>query len=330
MELFHETKSLYHDITIDVIHKLYQAKKLQRKEILEYLHTKHTYKHPNFPKSLLNENDGAYNFHILKNSETHMSLSIDKPFPIRSLDLEKLWLKNMLRDPKIHLFLKDVTYLKLQHVLHGLEDIIENNIEVKNGSNHGATAYEALKEPMELLITAMVKEKGILYDYLTHRGNVLHGLKSIPYKLEYSIREGDFYVVAYSLDGQKSVRALLKSFKNIISFDLQHGEKSLLSSMEKELSHSKVHIPIVLEIIDSKNAVERAFLLFSCFEKKSKYIASSHIHELSIYYYPHEKEAVLSKILSLGKTVKVKSPQVIRHEMIEKIKLALHGYGPEE
>jgi len=78
--------------------------------------------------------------------------------------------------------------------------------------------------------------------------------------------------------------------------------------------------------MNTRNALERAFCLFSSFKKSARFLREKNKHQLTVYYYNFEEAEVLSRILYLGKDVVVISPERIRNEIISRVKKALERY----
>jgi predicted DNA-binding transcriptional regulator YafY len=125
----------------------------------------------------------------------------------------------------------------------------------------------------------------------------------------------------YSIDDKRPVKCIIKNMHDIeiLKNQLVQSDKDILMSiMEKSIKE-----PLVLKVKDEDNALERAFYLFSFYEKEAIYHSSEKSHELKVYYYQFEEKEVIAKILALGKNVVVISPETIRTEIVREIKNSL-------
>lgn len=253
------------------------------------------------------------------------SHKLTEAFYMNPLEIEKIWLKSILADPKIKLFLTDETIVKLTKSLEETKDIISDSVEIRNNSTNDTLISDKLKRIKDIYLKAIKNGQGVQYSYVMRNGNTIKDARSIPYKVEYSVKDDIFYLISYSLDQYRPIKSLLKNFSEIQVFDLTKDEKKILSDIQARIDNKKEPEPVVLEIIDEKNVVERAFLDFSNFERKASF--DNNIHELSVFYYSFEEEVIISKILALGKYVMVKSPEKIRGKVIERIKQSFEIYN---
>jgi predicted DNA-binding transcriptional regulator YafY len=77
--------------------------------------------------------------------------------------------------------------------------------------------------------------------------------------------------------------------------------------------------PIVLEVFDKRQAMERCFMCFSGLERTAKIIGENK-YEITLLYYLFNEEEIIKNILSLGPYVKVLSPERIKSEIIIRLK----------
>ena len=141
--------------------------------------------------------------------------------------------------------------------------------------------------------------------------------------LHLNMKHDEFYVIMLNIQDGLPVKALLRNLFQIHceDYDPQHGQ-NLISMMESKKNVN----PIVLEIIDNQNAPERSSLTFATYEKSAHYDRERRIHILKIFYYNFDESELLSKILSMGKWIKIISPAWIKEEAISRIRKATNLY----
>ena len=91
---------------------------------------------------------------------------------------------------------------------------------------------------------------------------------------------------------------------------------SIDSFLDKSLSLN----PLVLEITDQRNALERAMLHFSCHEKKIERLEESDKYLCSIYYDKRWETELLIQVLSFGPVVKVIGPESFLKQIVDRVK----------
>ncbi|SES90796.1 WYL domain-containing protein [Anaerobranca gottschalkii] len=250
---------------------------------------------------------------------------ISGPIPYFVTKPEKVWLKNVLTDPKIRLFLSDITIEKLNEKLVGCEDIISKNLVVKGKGITDSKNLETVEKNFKEVLNCIINELGIIYNYRRKDGTDILNKKSYPLKIEYSVKDDIFYLIHYSIDEDKIVKGILSNFTIDEKFLLddevkERGKNYLKNFIKKDIKK------VTLEVYQHKNGLERTFYLFSCFKRKVKYIKEENRYLLTIYYYFYEEMEVIHRILSLGETVKVLSPLELQREIVSRIKKAKAKY----
>lgn len=333
MNLFVKPKNKVYNIVTELINYLSDNPKgyMTSEEIKDYLQDRGMIDEK-IINSILKENEDINaNIDLLFKSDddNYYMLECEQNIEIQPYIMEKIWLKNILNDSKMNLFLKEGTINALKKSLLNIDDImIEGNLVLKNVATIDTEEIETIKNKMKIIIKAIKEKKGIKYNYTTKYGEIFNGRSALPIKIEYSIKDDLFYLISYPLDEEKPrpIKSLVKNFYDIELINLDVDYDKIYEACIKDIEIKKVNTPIVLEINNNNNALERAFHLFACFDKKAKYISDKDVYLLYIYYYGFEEKEILSRIFSLGKEVFVIGPKEIQDEVRELIKTVLINY----
>lgn len=327
MNLFVKPKNKVYNYVADLINCLWDKPEgyMTREEIREFF-KKRKIIDENIIKSLLKENiDANSNVDLLFRSDDddYYMLQCDQNIEIKPYVMEKIWLKNVMKDPKIKLFLEEKAICKLEEYLLDIDDIMtEENLILKNIAAIDSQEIEKLKHNVKIIRKAIKEKRGIKYSYITKYGQIFKERCSLPIKIEYSIKDDLFYLISYPLDQEKPrpIKSLLKSFYNIELIDKNIDYEKKYEACIDDINNKKANKPITLEINGNNNALERAFHLFSCFDKKAKYIPDKDTYIMDIYYYQFEEKEILSRIFSLGKEVFVIGPKEVQNEILNRLK----------
>jgi hypothetical protein len=336
MELFNEVKNRYFHIVLAVLNQCEEG--LSKEDIIKIV-DKEAFQEKligkdfqTFEGLLLNEYEDKENYNLLKfkHGLFYPNSRVDNkpPIPVRLTNIEKAWLKNLLQEPNLSLFLSDSTIDKLREALREFQapstrEIIEATNKSMLPELSDIKQYEA---NFRTLLKAILEEKPIKYCNVDRFGTEYCGKSSLPLRLEYSLKDGRFRVSMYSLDDKRHIMAKVGTLKEIKIEDNKELE------MDREAAIKLLHEdryskePIVLEVTDKKGAMERCFMSFSEIERGSRCICEDK-YELKLSYYSFEEEEVIRKILALGPYVKVISPQRIVEEVVNRIKKALKLNG---
>ena len=170
----------------------------------------------------------------------------------------------------------------------------------------------------------------LVYNNFTNNG-IIRGVCK-PYKIMYSSRTCQYQLVAIAKKNDKdnsSARIILMNINKL--HDLKFTDDSYLCSQspEKFLQQKRMKQPIKLRIfpIHGHNDIERAFLLFSNYEKNGWYNSETGIYHLEIIGYDFEMNEIIEKILSLGPAIEVIEPKNLREQIIKIVNDSLQKFS---
>ena len=218
--------------------------------------------------------------------------------------LQKRWLKALLSDPRIGLFNVSDKGLEDVEPLFDPKKIVWYD-RYSDGDPYEYPGYIAR---FRLLLEAVKTHRRVLLSYLSRRGRQ-NVWSVIPYRLEYSATDDKFRLLCES--SRWSSRTL--NLKRI-------SDCRLTESFDPE--DHPVPIPcnesITLEILDERNALERALLQFSYLAKKTER-TGDHTYRMTLQYRNEDETELLIKILSFGPVVKVIAPSAFADLIRERI-----------
>jgi predicted DNA-binding transcriptional regulator YafY len=181
--------------------------------------------------------------------------------------------------------------------------------------------------PKLRIISKSILEKRILrYTYTARNRQVFKDTIGIPVKIQYSLKDDMFYAIFYSPLHKTFAKCIIQNIDEIKPEEGNFDREQVLKEYEIYLKNAKSKQPIIIEVMNTRNALEKAFCMFSSFEKSARYLKEKNRHEIRIYYYDFEEAEIISRILYLGKNVVVTEPQHIRENIISRVKEALKVY----
>ena len=239
--------------------------------------------------------------------------------PIRNVpsmpltELEKRWLKSLLSDPRIRLFdppaagLEDVRPLFDPKVFVYYDRYTDGDpYEDENYKNNFKTVLAAFREKRKLEIC-----------FLSHRGQKFRW-RCVPYGLEYSPKDDKFRLIT----GTSRGRTMSVNIARITECGLlePYAADEYLPVMQKKES-------LVLELVDERNALERAMLHFSHLERETERIGENN-YRVTLYYEKEDRTEMLIRVLSFGSKLRVVAPEgfaELVRERIERQQALLRG-----
>lgn len=335
MELFNEYKNRYFECIQNITNDIYSGVKYKESDIKDFIEN-NTFNELEYSlvDNILNNKSKYTNkngeectrIKLFKQENDIYSLSINSPIPIRPTNIERKWLKMLIEDSKGKANLDDNISQKLLKKLKYVESNnlnrywIQKNID-KNGDEIDETNFNRL---ITILSTAIQEEKLIKYTSVNKNKEVFENNICFPYRIEYSIKNNKYRVIALPKGYDRAIKINVSSFKSIEiinEIDNETNEKILSFINGKK----NLQEPLVLEIENKFNTVERCFSLFSYYDKEAYYDREKNKHILKVYYYSFDEAEIIKDILSLGSCVIVIEPAGIRNKIIERIRKALYS-----
>lgn len=293
MELFSEIYSCYYRV---LRHLLCSQNPLTIKEIYNRICQE------GFEESLLSIipklESGAWDL-FQKNGELHLS-KISPSFTTPLSDLEKSYLKALLSDTRIGLFLDEEQLETLHHMLASVSPLWTQEQfccydRFADGDPYQDKTY---RQNFRLLLEAQKKRQYADIDYNSPKGNRVHHYY-VPIRLEYSAKNDKFRLLALEQGRQKRRKIEILNIDRIGSVSLT--DKTLPSSVDINaiIRNSYYREPLKLLIVNKRNALERAMLHFANYEKNTVKI-NENTYECLIYYNQSMETELLIEVLSFG------------------------------
>ena len=217
--------------------------------------------------------------------------------------LEKQWLKALLMDPRIRLFAPSEEGLEDVEPLFTPDQFVYFD-RYADGDPYDDPRYI---EHFRMILRAMHEKRKLRARFHGHRGN-RQSYVCIPYKLEYSSKDDKFRLITGSRNKPLTV--------NLSRIDSVH----LLEpwSEEEYRRPSEREKVLVMELYDSRNALERAMLHFSDLEKETERMDDRH-YRITLHYRQGDETEILIRILSFGPVPKVIEPESMVSQIRERL-----------
>ena len=228
--------------------------------------------------------------------------------------LEKQWLKALLLDPRVRLFEPSEEGLEDVEPLFTPEQFVYFD-RYTNGDDYGDPRYVA---HFRAILRAMREKRRLRVRFHGHRGN-RQSFVCIPYRLEYSSKDDKFRLIT----GQRG-RPLTINLSRVDSAQLLEpwDESEYRPPREREQT-------LVMELFDTRNALERAMLHFSDLEKETERIDAKR-YRITLRYRQGDETEILIRILSFGPVLKVVEPESMVAQLRERLARQLALFGEDK
>lgn len=310
MELFSEIYNCY----FQVIRSLIQTGRCISEKEMEF-----RIKNDCFEESILyllpRLTEKGWDFYEKKNGFYHSRLSESFYVPLSTL--QKSYLKAILLDEKIRLFLSDSEIVDSNAALEGIEPLFtpEDFYYYDRFSNKDDYKDPEYRKRFQILMRAIENREYLNILYESRFGHRVHHTY-LPCRLEYSIKNDCFRLLAVEArhTGAPSPRRTSRRNRNprVEILNLSRIQKVTplsqaaepLPDLNKALQRSYYHDPVRIIIKNRRNALERAMLQFANYEKSTRKIDAD-TYECLIYYNKKMETELLIEVLSFGPMIKV-------------------------
>lgn len=246
--------------------------------------------------------------------------------------LQRSWLRTLLEDDRFRLFFTEEELLVLQDTAADAELLWRTQDfhyydRYADGDPYASSDY---RRHFQTLVKAIARRQYVNISYQSEKGNrITHHY--LPLKLEYSEKNDRFRLLAVLEQERRSPFIHTLNLRGIT----EAGPLPRFCEEEHDFAaiirRSYYREPVRLLIRNQRNALERAMLHFSNYEKKTRKIDED-TWECLIYYNRSVETELLIEILSFGPAVKVTGPDSFLRQVKERLGRQMElfaGSGPD-
>lgn len=293
MELFSEVYGCYYQV---LRHLLSNAKGHKLSELQQQIMEE------SFGESMLymipKLESGEWNL-FTKEGELFYS-KIREDFAVPISKLQKSYLKALIEDARICLFLENSVKVQLENMLADTEPLwqAKDFYYFDRFSDGDPFAAKKYRQNFRYLLQAIKNRQYVDIDYESPRGNRVHH-HYLPCRLEYSVKNNKFRLLAIEAKQKKRLRLEwmnLGRMQYVLPLE-EYAENPI--DLNALIQNSYYKEPLRLRIINKRNALERAMLHFANYEKNTTKIGED-TYECLIYYNQNMETELLIEVMSFG------------------------------
>ena len=267
------------------------------------------------PLGMIGKNE--WGFYEKQNGILRSKLSTNFYVPLT--DLQKSYLKAILMDDKIRLFLSDAEIADINEAFDGVEPLFvpEDFYYYDRFSDKDDYKNPDYRKHFQTITAAFQNHEylDILYESrFNHR--VHHSY--LPCRLEYSIKNDRFRLLAVNSHSLRNPRVETLNLSRIKEITPTNQTVRQLPDINKSLQRSYYREPVRIIIKNQRNALERAMLQFANYEKSTRRI-DENTYECLIYYNKKAETELLIEVLSFGPMMKVVGNEDFLHLIKERL-----------
>lgn len=234
-------------------------------------------------------------------------------------NMQRRFIKSMLQDKKIRLFLEDEMLSELNGILKDGEPLfnVEDVVLTETAIDSDDYSDEKYISNFKIILNAIRNRNALRIVFDTSKG-LRKTMKIMPYKLEYGVRDDKFRLCGVSIFYEKSKNYVKINLGRI--FSITTLCQSFDIDFEAFIAQKRKTEPIEIEVSNIRNGIERVFIGLSNYERISNYDEETGKSTIKIYYGEDDEQELLILLLSFGPVIKVLGPSEFRDKFISRIK----------
>lgn len=219
--------------------------------------------------------------------------------------LQKRWLKTLLNDERILLFMEDSEIRQLQENLKDVEPLFDQKDfyyydRFSDGDDFSDTFY---RQNFRTILKAIQNHEYLAIEFQSHISKRINHW-FYPAKLEYSARNNVFRLYALEARNRSKYKFFTINIGRISSVKSTGHYPETLPDIDQYIVDSYNCEPVTVLITNERNALERAMLQFANYKKNTTYLHDN-IYQCEIFYNKANETELLIEILSYGPLMKV-------------------------
>lgn len=230
---------------------------------------------------------------------------ISDDFYVPLTNLQKAFLKSILQDTRMQLFLNDELTAALNRYLTDVDALWQPDTfyyydQFRHGDSYGNPVYKA---HFQTLLQAIHEKRFVDIEYEARQNHRIHH-HYIPCRLEYSIKNNCFRLLSLKHTGNARQRLEILNVERMTNVELTGQTVPDSYDLNTIIRQSYYKEPVHLIIYNERNALERAMLHFANYEKNTTKI-DDNTYECFIYYNETMETELLIEVLSFGPMLRV-------------------------
>lgn len=234
--------------------------------------------------------------------------------------LQKSWLKSLLEDPRIALFFTDEQLALLTQYLDGVPPLYHPSdfLYFDQYADGDQFQLDSYRRHFRMILDGIQTRQALRITYYSGKGRTIEHTY-LPCLLEYSPKDAKFRLYALYRKKNGRCRVDLLNIGRILRIVETGFHSPEPIDIDSHLETCLCRQPVILEISNERNALERTMLHFSCYQKKVERLGETGKYRCSIYYDKTRETELLIQVLSFGPVVKVLGPENFLRQIRERV-----------
>lgn len=254
---------------------------------------------------------------------------ISENFYVPLTALQKSYIKTILQDERIQLFLNEIECSRLQNLFADIPVLWkpEDFYYYDRFSNKDDYANPDYRQHFRTLVSAISNSQYVDISYEARNNHRVHH-HYLPCRLEYSIKNDKFRLLAVNRTDRRGIHVEILNLDRMKEVTLLPEFTDRLPDINASIRSSYYKEPVRLRIHTERNALERTMLQFANYEKNTTKI-NDHTYECLIYYNAKMETELLIEVLSFGPMLEVLGNEHFLEQIRQRLYRQKRLWNPE-
>jgi hypothetical protein len=306
MDVFKKYKNILFRIMVQILNKSIGNCENLSKEQLRGAFESNGYYDPTdaairqFIDNLMTESEcEALAFGLLNHENERYEASLPGRIPCRPSTDELEWLKSMLSDYRVAIFLSFGT---IQKMLEALCDVApfytEDDVRYNRNISEQDYTDPIFADHFKILVESIVSSRMIKLESKSRNG-VCHHSDVFPLCIDYNCVNDMFQLIVYHPEERRKIA---------VNIDLIMSVEQIETIFDGVVDKNAEMETVTIEITKRKNSYTQCFQIFSDYIKRVEYEKKTELYRIEVDYYKFEESDVFKNLISLGQACKIVSP----------------------
>lgn len=271
------------------------------------------------PQKLRPESAESWGF-LERRADGTLSRITKYPPPAFMTILQKRWLKSILSDPKIRLFLEEATLYRLEHQLADIEPLCpERTFRFFDIFTDGDPYLNPhYREVFRQLLEAVSAKEVLQIEFVTGKRRRMSGT-FLPIRMEYSRKNDKFRLLCHRIGKKGIAESGIINVGRIMQIHRTGRYLPDTGGMAEFFAKRRCDVPVQIRVSSERNGIERVLMEFASFEKRTMRDEKSDTCMIWIWYDPQDETELLIRLLGFGPVVEILGPPAFRRQAAHRV-----------
>lgn len=273
------------------------------------------------PDKLIPDKSGYSPWRLLKRDQDGALSSVLRNAPPKPLTtLQKRWLRSLLSDRRLRLFLSEEDCGRLSRRLADVKPLYDVRLFRFFDMYSDGDDYESEEYRLHFgrILSAVKAHELAEITFISRKSGEKRG-EYLPLKLEYSSKNDKFRVLCVLFRNGRPASEVTINLGRITQVRLTGKIRRNKADINRYRDKTRCAVPVTVAVSAERNGIERFMTEFASYEKRSVYDMEAGKCTVQIWYDKQDETELLIRLLGFGPVLEILSPEGFRQEAARRV-----------